>query len=234
MRRPSTSPRRLPFTGDTNPNGSEVGIYGLEPNGAGSAAIYVNGNNCVMRGSGTVLTARLCTLHSREQQSRRRLHDFRAALRRGLYHRRFRRPAARAETLSAARLPASANTLSAGNSGVRIDGPAPENVVIGNTLLTGSFYGVEVRSAPSSGSVRSQQPDRRPDAGRAQPYLRRRKVRRGRLPDGGQVSLQDAQSGRSFRATTSVPMPPAQRVSDNAVPPEFGRETPRTPRFSTT
>src|SRR4051812_24382279 len=38
------------FTGDTNPNGNEVGIYGLEPNGLGSAAIYVNGNNCVIRG----------------------------------------------------------------------------------------------------------------------------------------------------------------------------------------
>jgi len=37
------------FTGDTNPDGNEVGIYGLEPNGLGSAAIFLNGNHCVIR-----------------------------------------------------------------------------------------------------------------------------------------------------------------------------------------
>ena len=38
--------------GDTNPNGPEVGIYGLQPNGSGIAAIFVNGNNCVIKGLG--------------------------------------------------------------------------------------------------------------------------------------------------------------------------------------
>lgn len=40
--------------GDTNPDGPEVGIYGLEPNGWGIAAIFVNGNDCVIKGLGTV------------------------------------------------------------------------------------------------------------------------------------------------------------------------------------
>jgi hypothetical protein len=40
--------------GDTNPNGPEVGIYGLQPNGAGVAAIFVNGNNCIIKGLGKV------------------------------------------------------------------------------------------------------------------------------------------------------------------------------------
>ena len=40
--------------GDTNPNGPEIGIYGLEPNGWGIAAIFVNGNNCVIKGLGDV------------------------------------------------------------------------------------------------------------------------------------------------------------------------------------
>ena len=40
--------------GDTNPDGPEVGIYGLEPNGWGIAAIFVNGNDCVIKGLGKV------------------------------------------------------------------------------------------------------------------------------------------------------------------------------------
>jgi hypothetical protein len=42
--------------------------------------------------------------------------------------------------------PGEGNVLSAGNSGVRIDGPAENNVVIGNTL-SGTYYGVQIRSA---------------------------------------------------------------------------------------
>jgi hypothetical protein len=38
------------FTGDIDPDGNEVGIFGLEANGWGSTAILVNGNNCVIRG----------------------------------------------------------------------------------------------------------------------------------------------------------------------------------------
>lgn len=40
--------------GDTNANGPEVGIYGLQPNGAGVAAIFVNGDNCVIKGLGLI------------------------------------------------------------------------------------------------------------------------------------------------------------------------------------
>src|SRR5262245_56636930 len=40
--------------GDTNPNGPDVGIYGLEPNGWGSPAIIITGDNCVVRGLGNV------------------------------------------------------------------------------------------------------------------------------------------------------------------------------------
>ena len=40
--------------GNTNPTGPEVGIYGLQPNGWGIAAIFINGNNCVIKGLGHV------------------------------------------------------------------------------------------------------------------------------------------------------------------------------------
>lgn len=42
------------FTGDTNPNGREVGIYGLEVNGLGAPAILVLSDDCVFRGLGIV------------------------------------------------------------------------------------------------------------------------------------------------------------------------------------
>ena len=48
-------------------------------------------------------------------------------------------------------VPDDGNILSAGNSGVRIDGPATDNIVIGNERLSGAFFGAEVRSAPGSG-----------------------------------------------------------------------------------
>lgn len=34
-------------TGDTNPNGNEVGIYGLSPNSLGVASIFVNAEHCM-------------------------------------------------------------------------------------------------------------------------------------------------------------------------------------------
>jgi len=40
--------------GNTNPAGPEVGIYGLEPNGAGVAAMFINGDDCVIKGLGRV------------------------------------------------------------------------------------------------------------------------------------------------------------------------------------
>lgn len=42
------------FTGDTNPSGKEVGIFGLEVNGWGVPAILIDANNCVIRGLGDV------------------------------------------------------------------------------------------------------------------------------------------------------------------------------------
>ena len=40
--------------GDTNPDGPEVGVYGLEPNGWGHPAIIIAADNCVIKGMGRV------------------------------------------------------------------------------------------------------------------------------------------------------------------------------------
>jgi hypothetical protein len=42
------------FTGDTNPNGPEIGIYGVHPNWYGAPAIAIGGDSCVVRGLGMV------------------------------------------------------------------------------------------------------------------------------------------------------------------------------------
>ncbi len=42
------------FSGDTNPSGTELGIYGLQPNGWGVPAIIVQADDCVFRGLGKV------------------------------------------------------------------------------------------------------------------------------------------------------------------------------------
>ncbi len=47
------------FTGDTNPNGGEVGIYGLEVNGWGHPAIFIYASNTTVKGLGPVYQRRL-------------------------------------------------------------------------------------------------------------------------------------------------------------------------------
>jgi hypothetical protein len=42
------------FTGDTNPNGPEVGIYGVHPNYHGTGAMFIAGNGSTVRGLGYV------------------------------------------------------------------------------------------------------------------------------------------------------------------------------------
>jgi hypothetical protein len=137
------------FTGNTNSTGNEVGIYGLEPNGWGSAAIFVNGNNCVIRGL-DVVNQRGYGVYLRGNNNRVVGCTIAGPLYAAVYiSGGFGGPPADRNIVGGTN-PGDANTLSAGNSGVRIDGPATNNVVIGNARLSGAFYGVEVRSAPSS------------------------------------------------------------------------------------
>jgi hypothetical protein len=137
------------FTGDTNPNGNEVAIYGLEPNGWGSPAIVVNGNNCVIRGLDSV-SQRGYGVMLRGNNNRVVGCTISGPLHAAVYiSGGFGSPPASANTVGGT-APNAGNILSAGNSGVRIDGPATDNIVIGNKRLSGAFYGAEVRSAPNS------------------------------------------------------------------------------------
>jgi hypothetical protein len=137
------------FTGDTNPNGNEVGIYGLEANGWGSASIYLNGNNCLVRGLGPV-HQRGYALYIAGNNNRVMGSTISGPLHAGVYITGgFGGPPATGNIIGGTGA-GEGNTISGGSSGVRIDGPAEGNIVIGNGLLSGPAAGVEVRSAPSS------------------------------------------------------------------------------------
>jgi len=130
--------------GDTNPNGPEVGFYGLEPNGWGGAAIYVNGDNCVFRGLGAVFQ-RGYAIALGGNANRVVGCQISGPLYAAVYvNGGFNGPPATGNVIGGT-APGDGNVLSGGNCGVRIDGPATGNVVIGNTL-SGPFWGVEVRS----------------------------------------------------------------------------------------
>ncbi len=133
------------FTGDTNPDGNEVGIYGLQPNGWGAPAIHISGNDCTVvgldrvmqRGYGVQIAGNFnrvvgCTI-SGPLYAGVAINGYFGGL-----------PAT--GNIVGGTLPGERNILSGGNSGVRIDGPSLDNVVIGNQL-SGPAAGIELRGA---------------------------------------------------------------------------------------
>ena len=134
------------FTGDTNPSGNEVGIFGLEPNELGVASIYVFGDNCIIKGLDQVLQRGYalevwgsnnhivsCTISGPL---------FAAVYLTGPFG---GQPSV--GNVVGGMAPGEGNVLSSGNDGVRIDAPSNDNVVIGN-VLSGSWHGVAVRGSP--------------------------------------------------------------------------------------
>ena len=97
-----------------------------------------------------------------------------------------------AETLSAALCRARQTPFPPATARVRIDGPATDNLVIGNALLTGSFFGVEVRSAPSSNLFAVNNRIGGPTQAERNLISGAGKYGEEGFPTGGQVSLQDA------------------------------------------
>ena len=131
--------------GNTNPNGNEVGIYGLEPNAWGAAAIYVNADHCIIKGLDRVMQ-RGYGVRVQGHNNRVIACTIEGPLYAGVYITGPLPNVPATGNIVGGTEPAEANSLSGGNCGVRIDGPAENNIVIGN-FLTGSFSGAEVRSA---------------------------------------------------------------------------------------
>jgi len=131
------------FTGDTNPNGNEVGIRTAPITGA--PAIYVSGNHCTVKGLDRVS---YCGYGVQLAGNYNRVIGctISGPLYGGVYvSGGFGAPPASHNEVGGT-IPGEGNVLSSGNDGVRIDAPAADNVVVGN-VLTGTFHGAAVRGS---------------------------------------------------------------------------------------
>ena len=128
--------------GDTNPNGPEVGIYGLQPNGLGAAAIFINGNNSLIKGLGNVYQRGYAVQivgNNNQIVSCQIDGPLHAAVSINGY---IGGPTPSGNIIGGT-APGDGNTL----IGLNIDGPADDNIVVGNSLLVG----VQVRGATRYG-----------------------------------------------------------------------------------
>jgi hypothetical protein len=131
------------FTGDTNPFGNEVGIRTTPP-AAGSSAIFILANDCTIKGLDRVImhgyAVRIMGNNNRVIGC-----TIWGAIHASVYiNGLFNGPPATGNIIGGLQ-PGEGNLLTSDSVGVRIDGPALDNVVIGN-IITGGFMGVEVRT----------------------------------------------------------------------------------------
>jgi len=131
--------------GDTNPSGPEIGIYGLEPGGQGIAAIYLNGDNCVIKGLGYV-SQRGYAVRLVGNQNRVIGCQVTGPLLASVSIEGYMGGPTPTGNIIGGTSTGEGNSLSS----IRIAGPAENNVVVGNTVLGG---GVVVQGAPQFGVV---------------------------------------------------------------------------------
>ena len=168
--------------GDTNPNGPEIGIYGLEANGWGIAAIFINGDNCVVKGLGKVYqrgyAVRIVGNNNRVIgcQIDGPLH---AAVSVSGYM-GWPPPSG---NIVGGTAPGEGNRL----IGLAIDGPAEGNIVIGNTIV-----GVEVRGATQYGVFARNNRIGGPTPAERNVIAGAGSYGEEGFPDGAQVSIVDA------------------------------------------
>lgn len=142
------------FAGDTNPVGWEVGIFGLEPNGWGVAAILLAANDCTLIGLDNVYQRGAAVEIS---GNRNRIFGFTtdgplgsAIAIEGTFG-----GASADDNVIGGVAPGEGNVVSGGGYGITITGPANRNVVIGNTCLESPNGGIGVFAATRYGVVAS-------------------------------------------------------------------------------
>ncbi len=169
------------FAGDTNPNGWEVGIFGLEPNGWGVAAIIVAADDCTVIGLDDVWQRGYAVEIS---GNRNRVQGFTTSGPAILVEGFFGLSAATGNVIGGTG-PGEGNIV----SGITIAAPADDNLVIGNTCLGA---GIGVVAAPRYGVWA-----RRNRIGGPSPAERNWVAGNGRFgeegfPFGTQISVEDA------------------------------------------
>jgi hypothetical protein len=139
------------FAGDTNPNGWEVGIYGLQANGIGSPAIFVMGNHCTLIGLDDVLQ-RGYGVEVQGNDNRILSFTTDGPLYSAIHVTGVFGVSTTFRNVIGGTAPGEGNVVSAGGSGIEITGPAEDNVVIGNTCLGSPTSGITVRAASRYGA----------------------------------------------------------------------------------
>jgi len=143
--------------GDTNPTGPEVGVYGLEPNGWGIAAIFMNGDNGVIKGLGKVYQ-RGYGVKIVGDNNRVIGCQISGAINAAVSIEGYMGGSIPIANTVGGTAPGEGNIL----TGLRIGGPAENNIVIGNTIIGGvdvigsTQYGVIARDNRIGGPTVSE------------------------------------------------------------------------------
>jgi hypothetical protein len=160
-----------------------VGIYGLEPNGWGAAAIFVNGENCVIKGLGNVYQRGYAVQIVGDNnrvigcQIDGPLHD-------AISVSGYLGGPTPSGNIIGGTTPGDGNTL----IGLVINGPSEDNVVIGNNLLVG----VKVQGATQYGVIARNNRIGGPTAAERNIISGAGRYGEEGFPDGSQVSIVDA------------------------------------------
>ena len=169
--------------GDTNPDGPEVGIYGLEPNGWGIAAIFMNGDGCVVKGLGNVYQ-RGYAVQIVGDNNRLVGCQIDGPLHAAVSVSGYLNGPVPTGNIVGGTAPGEGNIL----IGLNVDGPAEENMVIGNDLLVG----VQVRGATRYGVIARNNRIGGPTAAERNVISGAGYYGEEGFPSGGQVSIVDA------------------------------------------
>jgi hypothetical protein len=167
------------FTGNTNPNGNELGVYGLEPNAWGVASLFVMGDNNTFIGLGNVWQ-RGYALEFRGNHNR-----VIGCVIDGPLHAAIAVDGGwggppTTGTIIGGTGPGEGNRLTSGGSGVRVVHPSDQTQIIGNQLIGSRHAGVDIL-----GNIYTGRPDKRDHLGqldRRQRLVRLRGLP-GRRPD---------------------------------------------------
>lgn len=134
------------FTGDTNPAGGEVAIYGLEPNAWGVASILIDADGCTVKGLGDVYQ-RGYGVEIRGNGNRVVGSTIDGPLYAGVRITDKWDGSLTQGNVVGGTAPGEGNRLVGGNDGLLIAGNTTGNLVVGNLLLSGPFHGVHIGGA---------------------------------------------------------------------------------------
>jgi hypothetical protein len=134
------------FTGDTNPNGGEVAIWGSEANAWGVTSILIEANDTTVRGLGHV-GQRGYGVEIRGNNNRVIASHVEGPLYAGVHITSTWDGQPTFGNVIGGTAPGEGNLLIGGNNGVRIVGNTSQNVIIGNRLLSGPSNGVSINGS---------------------------------------------------------------------------------------